>query len=164
MGLRTKLKNIIKQKLGRDTPTQSTPPVQYPPPQPVQTTVQTPEVEVHPPQSEPTHVESPEEPVPTEETSDPTFEPSPSETESILEQVPVPETPVQEEPQETSEAPQDSSEPEESQESAGDDGAVAVYAIKTLFPENCPNCSASTYGNWKYIGSGFACEKCDTPF
>ena len=145
MGLRTKLKNIIKQKLGRESTKKPTPTVQYPPPQPVQAKVQTPVVEVH---------------TPDPEASTPVAAPQPeveaSEQEDITE---LKGEQTETAPTETS--PEESIEPAQNEDESG---ACAVYEIKHLFPETCPNCNTPTYGNWKYIGSGFACEKCGTAF
>ncbi|MEC7988038.1 MAG: hypothetical protein VX278_22915 [Myxococcota bacterium] len=43
-------------------------------------------------------------------------------------------------------------------------GAFAVYSISNIFPDTCPNCGASTYGNWEYTDKTFVCSSCDTPF
>ena len=42
------------------------------------------------------------------------------------------------------------------------EGAFAVYPIKNLFGESCPNCGASTFNNWAYSDNEFVCQSCDS--
>ena len=160
MGLRTQLKNIIKKAIGRDTNAPAPPP--YTPPTPK------PEPVVAPVQPEPIetteHLESEEQ---VEEQPPPeVMESSQAKDITVVE----PKEEKQEEQEDSSsEEESSSSSEEEAEETAPQnteevdtEGAFAVYPIKNLFGESCPNCGASTFNNWAYSDNEFVCQSCDS--
>ena len=155
MGLRTKLKNIIKKKLGRETAVSTSQTMQYQhvgaeQKQDIQANTPLTPIEVREPTSTAESVTSPD-------------------TSDTAEVRVVQETPaVSSEPTSSEIEPQDTEATADSTEQSSDtQGAFAVYEIKTLFPEECPHCGASSYNNWKYVGgsgSKFACGSCNKDY
>ena len=173
MGLRTQLKNIIKKALGRETNTPAPP---YTPPTPK------PDPVVAPTQPEPietTEQELKEEkPLTQEEQEVEPKQPEEQKTEEKGVEEQEAEEQEAEEQEAESSSDEDSSSSSEEEEEAEEEqkepssdgasqevdteGAVAVYPIKNLFGESCPNCGASTFNNWAYSDNAFVCQSCDS--
>ena len=155
MGLRTKLKNIIKKKLGRETAVSTKQTMQY--------------QHVGAEQKQDIQANTPLTPIEVREPTD-TVDPVTSSDSSEASEAPVvQETPAVSSEPTTSEAESQAAEasPDATEESADTQGAFAVSEIKTLFPEVCPHCGASSHNNWKYVGgsgSKFACGSCNKDY
>jgi len=178
MGLRTRIKSIIKKAIGQEenpivTTPPSVPPV--PPAEPVAAPIQPTPIEnidteqpaEEAPKPEEVSKEKEETNQPVLQTKD-ALDPEPSTTTESSPDVQN-ETPINddiEEPQDATEAPAEDSDKENGSEpqaeiSADAEGAVAVFKIKRLFDEKCPSCGDSTYNNWAYVDSAFICQSCE---
>lgn len=170
MAIRARLKKKLKTLLGRENDPESsssvsssyTPPQAVADPKPVLEPV-SPSLEVLSPDI------SEEKDVP-EKDSSATQDSLPETPESVVEEKQEPavdnETPEEIVEEAAVEEQQEETEKEESLEKITDadgastEGATFVFAVKSLFPENCPSCDASSHNNWLWTDGAFACGSC----
>ena len=165
MGVRSRIKSKIKKMLLKpkeNKPTTQPSAVSSPPPswkeeqpkEPIQSPSQPEEVApIATEQEEVTAVSSEQKLV--EKSSSTSLElESPATVDSTIE-VPTPSVETE-------------SEAEKVQETKGNGidttGASAVFNVSNIFPETCPNCGITSYGNWSYTDREFVCTACDTPY
>lgn len=173
MGIRTTLKNIVKQALGMN---KAPAPRPYTPPTPVREPVVAPAqpqpIETKETTIAPTHVE--EEPtthveeavaVAPEADGTTTEEHIPeAEEENTAPRNETSEARITESKEEIQkESPKESSAKPSPSKAAtvSTEGAFAVFEIKRLFGESCPSCEASTSNNWAYSDNSFVCQSCE---